>query len=55
LIQKKILDNVYCGRCLGSVTMLLEKAEMRGKELILRGKCKQCGKDVCRLVESQDE
>ena len=53
--QKKILDNVFCGRCLGSVTILLETAEMNGKDLILRGKCKECGKDVCRLVEPEDE
>jgi hypothetical protein len=54
-IQKKIIDNVFCGKCLGSVTILLETAEMTGKALVLRGKCKQCGKDVCRVVESEDE
>jgi hypothetical protein len=53
--QKKILNNVYCGRCIGSVTILVETAEMKGKELIIRGKCKQCGKDVCRVIESEDE
>ncbi len=53
--QKKILDNVFCRKCLGSVTILLETVEMKGKDLILRGKCKQCGKDVCRVVESEDE
>ena len=53
--QKKILDNVFCGRCLSSVTILLETAEMNGKDLILRGKCQQCGKDVCRVVEAEDE
>ena len=53
--QKKILDNVYCERCIDPVTILLETAEMNGKALVLRGKCKQCGKDVCRLVESEDE
>jgi len=55
LDRKKVLDNVYCGRCIGSVTILLETAEMIGKALVLRGKCKQCGKDVCRVVESEDE
>lgn len=53
--QKKILDNVFCGRCLGSVPIFLETAEMKGKDLILRGKCQHCGKDVCRLVEPEDE
>ena len=53
--QKKILDNVFCGKCLDSVTILLETAEMNGKDLILRGKCQNCGKDVCRVVEPEDE
>jgi len=53
--QKKILDNVWCGRCLGSVPILLETAEMKGKDLILRGKCQHCGKDICRVVEPEDE
>jgi len=53
--QKKILDNVFCSKCLGSVTILLETAEMDGKDLILRGKCQHCGKDICRVVEPEDE
>ncbi|MGB2866489.1 MAG: hypothetical protein WBC05_24375 [Sedimentisphaerales bacterium] len=53
--QKKILDNVFCSKCLGSVTILLETAEMIGKDLILRGKCQNCGKDICRVVEPEDE
>ena len=53
--QKKILANVFCSKCLGSVTILLEKAEMRGKDLILRGKCQNCGKVICRVVEPEEE
>jgi len=53
--QEKILDNVFCSRCRGSVTTLLETAEMKGKDLILRGKCKNCGKDICRVVEPENE
>jgi hypothetical protein len=53
--QKEILDNVFCVKCLGSVTILLETAEMVGNELILRGKCRNCGKDVCRVVEPENE
>ncbi len=53
--QKKILENVFCGRCLGSVLIVLESAEMKGKDLILRGKCQHCGKDICRVVEPEDE
>ena len=53
--QKKILDNVFCAKCLGSVTILLNRAEMDGKDLILRGKCQHCGKKICRVVEPEDE
>lgn len=53
--QEKILNNVFCGKCLGSVPIVLETAEMKKKDLILRGKCKLCGKDICRVVEPEDE
>jgi len=53
--QEKILDNVWCGQCLGSVTIVLETAEMVGKDLVLRGKCKDCGGTVCRVVEPEPE
>ncbi len=53
--QKRILDNVFCGRCLGSVPIILETAKMKGKDLILRGKCQHCGKNICRVVEPEEE
>jgi len=49
--QKKILDNVFCVKCLRSVTILLKRAEMDGNDLVLKGKCQDCGKNVCRVVE----
>jgi len=54
-IQKKLLDNVFCCTCSGVVTIVLETAEMKGENLILRGKCRDCGKDVCRLIEPEPE
>ncbi len=53
--QRKILDNVFCRRCIASVTVILEVAEMEGDDLILRGKCKNCGAAVCRVVEPEQE
>jgi len=53
--KKKILDNVFCGRCHGPVTIILETAEMKGKDLVLLGKCQHCGKDICRVVEPEAE
>jgi len=53
--QKMFLDNVFCGTCSGSVTIVLETAVMKGENLILRGKCQHCGKDVCRLIEPEPD
>jgi len=54
-VQKQILDNGFCDKCIDVVTILLETAKMDGKDLILRGKCHRCGTDVCRVVEPVDE
>jgi len=53
--QAKILDNVYCGKCMNMVSIVLETAKMEGADLILRGKCKICGHEVCRLVEPESD
>jgi len=53
--QREILCNVFCSRCLGSVPIVLEKAEMRQDDLILSGKCQHCGKDIGRVVEPENE
>ena len=53
--QSKILANVWCGNCACSVDVKLETAEIADKHLILKGKCKACGKNVCRVVEPVNE
>jgi len=52
-VQEKILANVWCGNCCTAVQIVLETAEIESKVLILKGKCKTCGKDVCRVVEPE--
>ena len=52
--QGKILANVWCGNCRDTVQIVLETAEIESKVLILKGKCKTCGKDVCRVVEPEN-
>ena len=52
--QGKILANVWCGNCRSAVQIILGTAEIQSKVLILKGKCKTCGKDVCRIVEPED-
>jgi hypothetical protein len=46
---------IALGGGVGSVPIVLEKAEMRNKELILMGTCKNCGKKICRVVEPEKE
>ncbi|MBN2139351.1 MAG: hypothetical protein JW720_16225 [Sedimentisphaerales bacterium] len=53
--RRKILDNVFCVKCRRSGTIILETAQMKKGDLILRGKCADCGHDVCRLVEPECE
>ena len=49
--QTQILGNVFCGKCRSAVTIVLQSAETQKNDLILRGKCRTCGHEVCRLVE----
>ncbi|HEY3374606.1 MAG TPA: hypothetical protein VGK02_06050 [Candidatus Aquicultor sp.] len=53
--QAKILDNVYCVMCRSTVSIVLETAKMQKRDLILRGTCKICGHEVCRLVEPESD
>jgi hypothetical protein len=53
--QERILANVWCGGCLRSVTIVLGAAEMMGDDLVLRGKCRDCGGNVSRVVEPEPE
>ena|GEM_PF-915931 len=53
--QDKILANVWCGSCARSRYMILETAEIIQSALILRGKCRDCGKNVGRVVEPENE
>lgn len=53
--QDRLLENVYCVKCADMVSIILETANMEQHSLILRGKCKTCGGEVCRLVEPEDD
>ncbi|WP_156644149.1 hypothetical protein [Lentibacillus sp. JNUCC-1] len=49
-IQRQLLDNVFCSKCY--VTTIVDYTmhdDFHG--ILLKGKCKKCGKDVARLVE----
>jgi hypothetical protein len=54
-IRKVLLGNVFCGTCGGSVEAEIESGEMRGRDLVLYGRCKRCGGRVGRVIEPEDE
>ena len=50
-IQKRILDNVFCSNCF--VTTIVDYTMTDEKHgIVIEGKCKKCGKTVCRVVEN---
>jgi hypothetical protein len=51
--QEKILNNVFCGGCLGSVPINLRTGKMKKDLLVLNGTCKICGKNIARVVEPE--
>jgi hypothetical protein len=51
-VQSRILDNAWCVGCSATSTIILESIEIQQQNLILRGKCKACGHEVCRILES---
>ena len=53
--QERILANVWCGKCRGSVAIILESAQMDNADLVFRGKCQKCGNSVCRVIEPEIE
>ena len=50
-IQERLLNNVYCSAC--GETPIVDFSMHNDKfGVVLKGKCKQCGKDVARLAEN---
>lgn len=51
-IQRLILDNVFCSKC-GATTIVDYTMEDNKYGVLIKGKCKKCGKDVARVVEDK--
>lgn len=50
--QELLLNNVFCPSC--GVTTIVEYSLHNDKfGVLLKGKCKKCGKDVARLIEDE--
>ena len=54
-IMKRILENVFCPSCGNGTTIIAFSGTMKGYDLILNGKCKNCWGDVERLIDGQEE
>ena len=52
--RTRILANVFCVKCGGSVQITKFTAEERKGDLILRGECATCGHEVVRVVETSE-
>ena len=53
--RERILKNVFCVKCCGSVAMLGFTGEERSGDLILKGSCARCGHEVVRVVETSEQ
>ena len=50
-IRKKLLSNVWCGKCQHEVTITNFSGAVRSGDLLLVGLCSECRGDVARVVE----
>ena len=50
--QQRLINNVFCNKC--GVTTIVDYSITSDKYgVLLKGKCKICGKDVARLIENE--
>ncbi len=52
--RERILKNVFCGKCRGSVEMVRFTGEEENGDVILKGCCATCGQKVGRVVETSE-
>lgn len=50
--QQLLVNNVFCSTC-GMTTIVDYTLHDDDLGILLKGKCKKCGKDVARLVEDE--
>ncbi len=50
--KKRLLSNVWCGKCGHAVTITNFTGTVKAGGLLLVGKCAECHGDVARLTES---
>ena len=50
--RERILKNVFCAKCRGSVEIIKFTGEEHDGNLVLKGSCAKCGHEVARVVET---
>lgn len=53
-IRKKLISNVWCGKCSDAVTIVGYVIEGHDFGIVLKGKCKTCGHDIARSIENEN-
>jgi hypothetical protein len=52
--RKRLLANVWCGKCRHAVTITNFTGAVKAGDLLLVGKCSECHGDVARLIETSE-
>lgn len=52
--RKRLLANVWCGKCRHEVTITNFTGAVKAGDLLLVGKCSECHGDVARLIETSE-
>jgi hypothetical protein len=50
--KRILLSSVWCGKCRHAVTITNFTGVVKAGDLLLVGKCAECGGDVARILES---
>ena len=48
--EAQILDNVWCGYCGETITIVRYSGRMEGSNLVLEGECERCSTKVARVI-----
>lgn len=52
-LQTRLLNNVWCGRCRRSTTIVRYTGKIDGGDLVLEGRCITCDGRVARVIEGR--
>ena len=50
-LQTRLLNNVWCGECRGSTTIVKFVGRIENGDVVLEGRCIKCDGPVARVIE----